>query len=238
MMICAALLCVLSGSGCKENDIALYAEGPRIEFSSGSVYCSFGDRDYLNAHVLHNNAARAELIRLQLLGYELQEERSCCLKVGKGDRSDFDVDVSVPTDPITVPAGAFTAETFLTVACPDKTCVSTRNTAKTGSARVEFDLENPLHQFGAGRKEHMECDVSVVLQIYPEKWNSEQWGLYSTSKYIFMMETFQRTHDEIEATQENQVRIVSAYNRYLNDGHEPLKGDDQYSDDEIKFPLN
>lgn len=223
-------------AGCKENDIAYYAEAPRLELGHAET-CTFDDKDYFNAYIADEKVpAKESEITVQLVGYLLEEPRTYCLKTSEAEESEFDAQVTL-ANPYTFPASAASATTTIAVACPSRECVSTRKTTRTGAVTLACDMQNDAHQFGAGRAENLTATLSVTLQIYPSKWAPDQWGPYSTSKYFFMMETFKATYDQIEPNQENQVEINRQYNAYKRE-HGPLYGDDEESQTEISFPLS
>lgn len=231
-----ALLLLAAAVGCKENDIALYGESPRLEFVK-TASCAFDDKDYFNAYISDTPKREKECeVTAQLIGRLLPEPRTFCMKAQPVSTSAFEVLVSF-ADTYTFPAAAATATAKVPVTCPKKEGVSTRTKTKEGVVHVVYDTENAGHQFGAGRIENMKCRMEVTLQIYPSSWDSKFWGSYSTAKYFFMMETFKATYDKIEKKQENRVKVRAAYNKYKEE-HGPLYGDDDESETEITFPLS
>lgn len=228
MLLCAAV-------GCKENDIALYNESPRLEYVTVAS-CSFNDSDYLNAYIADEKTTEKECqVTAQLIGRLLTEPMTYCIQGVQAEKRDFDVKARFE-NPYTFPVSVATSEASVFVTCPTKEQVSTLNTTKSGVMEVSSETSNPSHQFGQGRVENLICSLNVTLNIYPTNWDSAWWGSYSTSKYFFMMETFKTTLDGIAKTQENQLALRRAYNEYKLE-YGPLYGDDDENETEISFPL-
>lgn len=241
MMIYTLLLTMVAAVGCKENEIALYDQSPRLEFagmSGGSAYsvlCTFDDTDYLNAYVLGGATEKEYETSVQVIGMLLDTPRTFCVQSQPHEESAFDVGIRC-INPGSVAAGSSTASAHIAVTCPDRTKASSRNRDVTGISLLTFDTSSPSHQFEPGREEHMSSRVFVTLQVYPSDWNSEQWGLYSSSKYILMMETFKTVHSQIPRTTETLLEIRRAYLLDYKPKYGPLYGDDERSDEEITFP--
>ena len=86
MLLCAAV-------GCKENDIALYNESPRLEYVTVAS-CSFNDKDYLNAYIADEKTTEKECkITAQLIGRLLTEPMTYCIQGVQAESRDFDVKV-------------------------------------------------------------------------------------------------------------------------------------------------
>ena len=62
--------------GCQENDIDLYNETLRLNFYYGNMDVYFVDTDYVKGHT-----EKEWMLRVNLQGDRLPEERSFCLKV-------------------------------------------------------------------------------------------------------------------------------------------------------------
>lgn len=228
------IISLLAGlfSSCKVNDIALYSDAPRIEFS-GHVSYTFSDSDYLKAHILNEGLYSETTFTAQLIGYFLEEPLTFVV-TSEVVASAFDPEVQFD-NPYVFPTGVPTTDCTIRIACPDKTGVSTRNTTNTGQLDLVYDSSSSEHQLGQGRVENLSSRVSVVLQIYPSDWNNQFWGAYSTSKYFLIMETFQAVHGDIETNTTNKVAILAAYNSYKAQ-YGALYGDDEDSETEIAFP--
>lgn len=227
---------MLASFSCKENQIALYNQGPKLEFHS-YVSCVFSDVDYFNAHLADTKVTQKSCEgTTQLIGYFLKTPLTYVVKTEEARASDFPVNVSLEPS-YTFPQDTVRSSFKLLVDCPGKECVSTRKTVRSGEVELAFDFESAEHQFGAGRNEHLKSKVNVILQIYPSNWNPQWWGEYSTAKYLFMMETLGTTHNNFEKSIDTQITLRGAYNTYKK-MNGPLYGDDEANQTEISFPLN
>lgn len=233
--ITTAAFLLLAAVGCKENDIAFYDEAPRLEYVTVAS-CTFNDQDYLNAYIADEKTPEKECkITAQLIGRLLTEPLTFCMQGTPSKTTPFEVKVRFE-NPYTFPVSAAQSEATVWVTCPTKEQVSTRNVTKSGIMEVSSETSNPAHQFGLGREENLICSLNVTLNIYPANWDSAWWGSYSTSKYFFMMETFKTTLDGIAKSQDSQLTLRRAYNKYRED-YGKLYGDDDESEIEISFPL-
>ena len=222
--ITAVLALLATTVGCKENDIAYYSESPRLEYETYAS-CSFNDKDYLNAYIADNKTTEKECkLTVQLIGYLLTETRTYCIKREQDPQSPFEVEARFQ-NPYTFPTATDKGEAVIQVTCPPKEAVSTQKTKKHGTLKITSDTGNPMHQFGPGREENLVCTLDVVLDIYPSDWNSSYWGVYSTARYFFMMETLKKTLDEIEESQDIRLQLREAYKAY-KEQYGPLYDDD------------
>lgn len=223
--ITTAALLLCAAVGCKENDIAFYSEAPRLEYASVES-CTFNDKDYLNAYILDEKTPEKEcMVTVQLIGHLLDEPRTFCMQGAVAQKSEYDVKVRFE-NPYTFPTETATTEVPIYVTCPTKEQASLRTTSKTGLVEISSDSGNPAHQFGPGRNEHLVYTLDVELKIYPNAWDVEWWGTYSTAKYFFIMETLKATIDQIEKTQANQVKLIQAYDQYTKEHGALLVDDD------------
>lgn len=231
IMISAALVCAISA--CKVNDIALYDEAPRLELG-GAVSYTFSDEEYLDAYILGGEGYSETEFTAQLIGYFLDAPRT--FQVTTNPVASAFTPELVFENPYEFPTGTATSAAKFRIKCPSRENVSTRTSTYTGQTDIVYDMSSHDHQFGSGRIENNAARVNVVLQIYPQDWNNQFWGAYSTSKYIFMMETFKAVHGDIEQNNDSKLQIRSAYNAWKAENG-PLYGDDEDSGTEIAFPL-
>ena len=230
----AAAAMLAATVGCKENDIALYNESPRLEYATIAT-CTFNDQDYLNAYILDEKTTEKECeITVQLIGRLLTEPMTYCMKGVADPKSEFEVQARFE-NPYTFPSSAATTEAKVYVTCPTREQASIKDVTTTGTLEISSDTQDPNHSFGPGRNENLVCRLNVVLQIYPDNWDSNCWGAYSRAKYIFMMESFKTTHNNIEKTQENRIELRRLYNTYKEEHDTALYDDDG---NEINFPVN
>lgn len=233
--ITTAAVLLLAAVGCKENDIAFYNEAPRLEYVTAAS-CTFDDQDYLNAYIADEKTPEKECkVTAQLIGRLLTEPLTFCMQGSPSKTTPYEVKARFE-NPYTFPTSAAQYEATIYVTCPTKDQSSTQQTSKSGVMEISSEMSNPAHQFGPGRNENLICSLNVTLQLYPGSWDTTWWGIYSTSKYVFMMETFKTTIEGIEKSQASQIRLKQAYAEYSKTNG-PLYGDDEMSNEEIDFPL-
>ena len=47
------------------------------------------------------------------------------------------------------------------------------------NTKLTFDIENAEHEFGEGRVENSDCEVTIAYTIRPSDWDERLWGIYS-----------------------------------------------------------
>ena len=75
--------------GCQENDIDLYNETLRLNFYYGNMDVYFVDTDYVKGHT-----EKEWMLRVNLQGDRLPEERSFCLKVQPNEAYSLKANIS------------------------------------------------------------------------------------------------------------------------------------------------
>ena len=96
---------------------------------------------------------------------------------------------------------------------------------------LEFDLNNPLHQFDKGLVEKNQIVLNVRWELKPTEWNDYVgFGSYSDAKYMFIMDVCQRVWDDLE--DEDIDVIKQAYREYKEEGNPPILGEEG---DEIEY---
>lgn len=46
------------------------------------------------------------------------------------------------------------------------------------NTKLTFDIENAEHEFGEGRVENSDCEVTIAYTIRPSDWDEGLWGIY------------------------------------------------------------
>ena len=69
------------------------------------------------------------------------------------------------------------------------------------NTKLTFDIENAEHEFGEGRVENSDCEVTIAYTIRPSDWDERLWGIYSNNKYMFMMDNLGKIYAETEQTE-------------------------------------
>lgn len=219
-------ICIILGiTSCKENDIAPYSGEPALELPT-TVECEFTDADYVN-----KTETKGFKVQVRLLGMLINTPRTFALK-------------TMPVDGETLPEVTFEekytfkadtiyADAPIVVAAP-------KGIKDSYLGRVAFQTESAAHQFAVGRKEYSSCEIQAKWNLNPNDgrwtWDQKVWGLYSTSKYAFMMDCFGCTYDKMEHTKDKVVWVNDLYQQYKQDNG-PLY-DDEKEPAEIFFPVN
>lgn len=137
--------------GCEENDIDVYDETPRLNLYYRNLAVHFRDSDYVKG-----NTEKEWLLRVDLQGYRLTEDKSFCMKVRPNDAYTLKADVSF-AEQYMFPKDSIHQIFTIKVARPENL-----TTTKAYQADICFDLDNPLHQFDPGRE-----DKEVLpLEVY------------------------------------------------------------------------
>jgi len=103
------------------------------------------------------------------------------------------------------------------------------------NTKLTFDIENAEHEFGEGRVENSDCEVTIAYTIRPSDWDERLWGIYSNNKYMFMMDNLGKIYAETEQTKEVRDEVSAKYEAYKKAGNPPLM-DDENPQNEIVFP--
>lgn len=202
--------------GCKQNDIEVYGEEPRIEFAETRVNAVFDDNDYIGGVT-----EKTLELKVRSLGYALKTPLNYVLDiVDEVDGVGFE------------PFYEYPSESEVAVAL-----VKVQRPAFIGSSKnfkLTFDMENDSNDFLAGRFENLNCDITVTYNIRPSGWDENLWGIYSNSKYVFMINHFNKVYAELEQTKEERDQVRKAYDEYRKDN--PPLMDDEKDQNEIVFP--
>lgn len=206
--------------GCEENDIDVYDETPRLNLYQGNLKVEFRDSDYVKGHT-----EKEWMLRANLQGYCLTEDKSFCMKVRPNEDYTLKADVSFAGQYLFPKDSTYQIFT-ITVSRPGKLTTAYR-------ADICFDLDNPLHQFDPGREDQEVLPLEVYYTIDRSSgWNSNRWGVYSDAKYFFMMDHFKVTIDDIPYDLAARKEIYDAYQKYKDEGNPPILDNDG---NEIKF---
>lgn len=218
----------LSVISCKQNDIPLYSGAPRLEFPS-KTSCVFDDTDYVKK--VESKTFEAEI---RLIGAPLSGAKTFVMNCianplyGEGILPEIAF-----ANPYTFPLG----ESITKVSFTAKRPMSVR---AVRAGRLVFDMESPNHEFESGRKEHIASDIDVSTRINQNgirwTWDRDLWGLYSTGKYLFMMDKLGKTYDEIPQTKEEVIKVGKLYKEYRKTN--PPIMDDEKDSSEIYFPTH
>ena len=215
-------------ASCKQNDIPLYSGAPRLEFTS-STSCVFDDTDYIN-----KVAEKTFETEIRLIGQPLSDAKTFAMAcVPHPQYGEGILPEAVFANPYTFALDKSIVKVAFKIKRPEGV-----RAVRVG--RLAFDLDNAQHQFEAGRKEHIYSDIDVRTNINQHgirwSWDQELWGLYSTNKYIFMMDKLGKTYDQIPQTKEEVIKVGKLYQEYRKTN--PALMDDERDPSEIHFPTH
>ena len=216
-LIYGMMVVLITAISCEKNDIKGYNEAPRLEFFNTKAECVFDDRDYMN-----EVTERALGVKVRCLGYALEKPLNFCLKTV----DQMEGVVFIPSYEFPVGAETFTAQ--LVVPRPPRVGAQL-------NTKLTFDIENAEHEFGEGRVENSDCEVTIAYTIRPSDWDERLWGIYSNNKYMFMMDNLGKIYAETEQTKEVRDEVSAKYEAYKKAGNPPLM-DDENPQNEIVFP--
>lgn len=209
-------------TGCSENEIELYNQTPRINFYGTVHIRTLVDTDYVKEEPY---AIDSFTVRIQ--GDHLKENRDLCVKVSPN--SDYQNSVDVILD------SKYTY-TALDTVCQDFFFKINRPAVKAGrnvyGCFLEFDLDNPFHQFDKGLVEKNTLILNVRWDLKPDEWEDWMWGEYSDAKYMFMMDVCGYTLADMEDEDADYDKVVEAYKAYKAEGNPPILDE---NGDEISF---
>lgn len=207
--------------GCSENEIDLYDQTPRINFYSSTHVRTLVDTDYVKI----DDPYAVDSFTVRIQGDLLKENRDFCVKVTPNSDYQNSVDVLL--------------ESKYTYTELDTVCqvfYYKINRPKVESGRnvygcyLEFDLDNPLHQFDKGLVEKNQEVLNVRWELKPDEWEDWIFGSYSDNKYMFIMDVCQRVWDDLE--DEDVDKVKQAYKEYIEAGNPPILGE---NGDEIDY---
>ncbi|MBR8707535.1 hypothetical protein IX307_000859 [Bacteroides pyogenes] len=204
-------------AGCSENEIELYNQTPRVNFVATWNMRSFVDTDYVKKTPYITDSF---VVRIQ--GDFLKEQRAFCLKSIPNSNYEKSVEI-VLDDTYTYTALDTVCQTFYyKINRPE-----VKSGKKVYGCFLEFDLDNPRHQFDKGLVEKNRMDLNVRWNLKPENWEEWIWKEYSDAKYMFMMDVCECTLKDMQ--DDDYDKVVEAYKNYKDAGNPPIldeKGDE------------
>ena len=108
------------------------------------------------------------------------------------------------------------------------------NFGKANKTYIQFDQSKNTGVFEPGNKEAQQCIIDCIYTLLPIEWNTDAWGKFSNGKYKFMIDHFQKLHDDIPPYRQEQEEIYDAYQKYKAAGNPPIM-DDSTPAKEIEF---
>ena len=219
--VLAILVCGIY-AGCSESEIELYNQTSRINFYGSLHIRTLVDTDY----VKKDDPYAIDSFTVKIQGDLLKENRDFCVKVSPN--SDYQKPVDLLLD-------SKYKYTELDTVCQVFYYKIKRPKVEAGrnvyGCYLEFDLNNPLHQFDKGLVEKNQIVLNVRWELKPTEWSDYVgFGSYSDAKYMFIMDVCQRVWDDLE--DEDIDVIKQAYREYKEEGNPPILGEEG---DEIEY---
>ena len=208
-----ALLTGCMYTGCSKEEIELYEQTPRLNFNWESKTLYLDDEDYLE-----NASFYVDSFEVRIQGDLLKEQRTLCVKaVTKADYK-TSPEITFEDNYVYTNLDKATQIFYFKVKRPE--VIEFGN--KIYGCTLQFDQENPKHQFDRGLVENQQLSFAVVWDIQPNEddWHDWYWGEYSNTKYMYMMDVCGITIKEMNGESgyddyDDYDKVVAAYNEYL-----------------------
>ena len=212
--VLAILVCGIY-AGCSESEIDLYSQTSRINFYGSTYIRTLVDTDYVKTEPY-----AIDSFTVSIQGDLLKENRDFCVKVTPNS------DYRNPVDVILEDKYTYTKlDTVYQVFYYKINRPKVESGRNVYGCYLEFDLDNPLHQFDKGLGEKNQVVLNVRWELKPAEWSDYVgFGSYSDNKYMFIMDVCQRVWDDLE--DDDVVKIQQAYKEYIEAGNPPILGDD------------
>ena len=215
--VLAILVCGIY-AGCSESEIELYNQTSRINFYGSLHIRTLVDTDY----VKKDDPYAIDSFTVKIQGDLLKENRDFCVKVSPN--SDYQKPVDLLLD-------SKYKYTELDTVCQVFYYKIKRPAVEAGrkvyGCYLEFDLNNPLHQFDKGLVEQNQIPLNVRWELKTDEWgcwSGYKYGSYSDEKYMFIMDVCECVYEELK--EEDYDKVKQAYKEYREAGNPPILGED------------
>ena len=215
--VLAILVCGIY-AGCSESEIELYNQTSRINFYGSLHIRTLVDTDY----VKKDDPYAIDSFTVKIQGDLLKENRDFCVKVSPN--SDYQKPVDLLLD-------SKYKYTELDTVCQVFYYKIKRPAVEAGrkvyGCFLEFDLNNPLHQFDKGLVEQHQIPLNVRWELKTDEWgcwSGYKYGSYSDEKYMFIMDVCECVYEELK--EEDYDKVKQAYKEYREAGNPPILGED------------
>ena len=219
--VLAILVCGIY-MGCSESEIELYNQTSRINF-----YGSLHIRTLVDTHYVKKDDPYAiDSFTVKIQGDLLKENRDFCVKVSPNSDYQKSVDVLLESKYTYTELDTVCQVFYYKIKRP-----AVEAGRKVYGCFLEFDLNNPLHQFDKGLVEQNQIPLNVRWELKPDEWsNWDGYGSYSDEKYMFIMDVCQCVYKEL--AYEDADKVKQAYKEYIEKGNPPILGEEG---DEIEY---
>ncbi|MEO5119461.1 DUF4843 domain-containing protein [Bacteroides ovatus] len=219
--VLAILVCGIY-MGCSESEIELYNQTSRINFYGSLHIRTLVDTDY----VKKDDPYAIDSFTVKIQGDLLKENRDFCVKVSPNSDYQKSVDVLLESKYTYTELDTVCQVFYYKIKRP-----AVEAGRKVYGCFLEFDLNNPLHQFDKGLVEQNQIPLNVRWELKPDEWsNWDGYGSYSDEKYMFIMDVCQCVYKEL--AYEDADKVKQAYKEYIEKGNPPILGEEG---DEIEY---
>ena len=211
--ILAILVCGIY-AGCSENEIDLYDQTPRINFYGSLHIRTLVDTDY----VKKDDPYAIDSFTVKIQGDLLKENRDFCVKVSPNSDYQKSVDVLLESKYTYTELDTVCQVFYYKIKRP-----AVEAGRKVYGCFLEFDLNNPLHQFDKGLVEQHQISLNVRWELKTDEWgcwSGYKYGSYSDEKYMFIMDVCGCVYEE------DYDKVKQAYKEYREAGNPPILGED------------
>lgn len=215
--VLAILVCGIY-AGCSESEIELYNQTSRINFYGSLHIRTLVDTDY----VKKDDPYAIDSFTVKIQGDLLKENRDFCVKVSPNSDYQKSVDVLLESKYTYTELDTVCQVFYYKIKRP-----AVEAGRKVYGCFLEFDLNNPLHQFDKGLVEQHQIPLNVRWELKTDEWgcwSGYKYGSYSDEKYMFIMDVCECVYEELK--EEDYDKVKQAYKEYREAGNPPILGED------------
>ena len=215
--VLAILVCGIY-AGCSESEIELYNQTSRINFYGSLHIRTLVDTDY----VKKDDPYAIDSFTVKIQGDLLKENRDFCVKVSPNSDYQKSVDVLLESKYTYTELDTVCQVFYYKIKRP-----AVEAGRKVYGCFLEFDLNNPLHQFDKGLVEQHQIPLNVRWELKTDEWgcwSGYKYGSYSDGKYMFIMDVCECVYEELK--EEDYDKVKQAYKEYREAGNPPILGED------------
>ena len=215
--VLAILVCGIY-AGCSESEIELYNQTSRINFYGSLHIRTLVDTDY----VKKDDPYAIDSFTVKIQGDLLKENRDFCVKVSPNSDYQKSVDVLLESKYTYTELDTVCQVFYYKIKRP-----AVEAGRKVYGCFLEFDLNNPLHQFDKGLVEQHQIPLNVRWELKTDEWgcwSGYKYGSYSDEKYMFIMDVCGCVYEELG--EEDYDKVKQAYKEYREAGNPPILGED------------
>ena len=215
--ILAILVCGIY-AGCSENEIDLYDQTPRINFYGSLHIRTLVDTDY----VKKDDPYAIDSFTVKIQGDLLKENRDFCVKVSPNSDYQKSVDVLLESKYTYTELDTVCQVFYYKIKRP-----AVEAGRKVYGCFLEFDLNNPLHQFDKGLVEQHQISLNVRWELKTDNGvvgADINMAATVTRNICSLWDVCGCVYEELE--EEDYDKVKQAYKEYREAGNPPILGED------------